>query len=56
MLNRSVNWVEISFLSNFNIFIGMLLGPTDLLEGSEYIMFCISDLLLGLRKKEFWWV
>ena len=31
----------------------MLLGPTDLFESSEDIMFCISDLFVGLRKKEF---
>ena len=31
----------------------MLLGPTDLFESSEGIMFCVSDLLVGLRKKEF---
>ena len=54
MLNISANWLEILFLSNFNIFIGMLLGPTDLFESSEGILFCVSDLLVGLRKKEFW--
>ena len=31
----------------------MLLGPADLFESSEDIMFCILDLLVGLRKKEF---
>ena len=31
----------------------MLLGPTDLYESSEDTMFCISDLLVALRKKEF---
>ena len=41
------------FLSNYNIFIGMLLGPTDLFELSKAIMFCISDLMVRLRKKEF---
>ena len=44
MLNISTNWLEISFLSNFNIFIDMLLGPTDLFEPNEDVMFCISDL------------
>ena len=29
----------------------MVLGPTDLFESNENIMFCISDLLLGLKKK-----
>ena len=32
---------------------GMLLVPSDLFESSEEIMFCISDLLVGLRKKKF---
>ena len=35
----------------------MLLGQTDLLESSESsedIIFCISDLLVELRKKEFY--
>ena len=54
MWNISANWLEISFFSNYNFFIGMLLGPTDLFESSEDIMFCISDLFVGLRKKEFW--
>ena len=31
----------------------MLLGPTDLFESSEDVMFCIHDLLVGLRKREF---
>ena len=53
MWNISANWLEISFFSNYNFFIGMLLGPTDLFESSEDIMFCISDLFVGLRKKEF---
>ena len=33
----------------------MLLNPTDLFESSEDIMFCISDLLVGLRKKELYY-
>ena len=49
ILNTSANWLQISFLSNFNIFIEMLLGPSDLFESSEDIMFCISDLLVGVR-------
>ena len=53
MLNISANWLEISFFSNFNIFVGMLLGPADLFESIEDIIFCISDLFVGLRKKEF---
>ena len=53
ILNISANCLEISFFSNFNIFASMLLGRTDLFESSEGIMFCISDLLVGLGKKEF---
>ena len=28
-INISANWLEISFFSNFNIVVGMLLGPAD---------------------------
>ena len=31
----------------------MLLHSTDLFESSEDIMFCISDLLVEVRTKEF---
>ena len=41
-----------SFLSNFNILIGILLGPTDLLESNEDMIFSISDLSVVLIKKE----
>ena len=41
-----------SFLSNFNILVGILLGPTDLLESNEGMIFSISDLSVGLIKKE----
>ena len=41
-----------SFLSNFNILVGILLGPTDLLESNEDMIFSISDLSVGLIKKE----
>ena len=51
-MNISAILLEISFFSNFNIFVGMLLDPTGLFESSKDI-FCISDLLLGLRKNEF---
>ena len=40
------------FLSNFNTLVGILLGPTDLLESIENITFCISVLSVGLTKKE----
>ena len=47
----SPNQLEISFLSNFNIFKLMLLDPTDVFESSQGIMLGISNLLVGLRKK-----
>ena len=52
ILNISDSWLEMSFLSNFNILIGILLGPTDLLESNEDMIFSISDLSVGLIKKE----
>ena len=45
ILNISANWVEVSFLSSFNILVGMLFGPTDLFEFRKDITFCISYLL-----------
>ena len=41
-----------SFLSNFNILVGILLGPTDLLESNEDMTFSISVLSIGLIKEE----
>ena len=41
-----------SFLSNFNILVGVLLGPTDLLESNEDMTFSISVLSKRLTKKE----
>ena len=38
-----------SFLSSFNILVDMLLGPTDLFEVNEDIVFCICS-LFGRRK------
>ena len=40
-------------LNNFNILVGILLDPTDLVESCKD-MFCISDLLVGVRKKKVW--
>ena len=37
-----------SFLSNFDILVGILLGPTDLLESNEDMVFSISVLSVGL--------
>ena len=56
ILNISANLVEISFLSSFNILVGMLFGSTDLFEFREDIIFCTSYSLVGLRKKEFWFL
>ena len=41
-----------SFLSNFNILVGIVLGPTDLLESNENMTFSISVLSMGLTKRE----
>ena len=47
-----------SFLSNFDILVGILLGPTDLSESNEdmtfLFLFCLWDLDLFLRKSEIW--
>ena len=54
ILNISDSWLELemSFLSNFDILVGILLGPTDLLESNEDMIFSISVLSVGLIKKE----
>ena len=43
-----------SFLSNFNILVGILLGliNTDLLESNEDMIFSVSVLSVGLIKNE----
>ena len=51
ILNISDSWLDISFLSNFNILVRILLGSTDLLESNEDITFSISALSVGLTKK-----
>ena len=53
ILKISASWQEISFLSNFNILVGMLLGPTDLVESSEDMIRAASCLSVGLKKKIF---
>ena len=50
ILNMSANWVKMSFLSSFNILVGMLFGLTDLFEFGEDAIFCISYLLVALKK------
>ena len=52
ILNISGSWLEMSFLRNFNILVGILLGPTDLLESNEDMTFSISVLSVELTKKE----
>ena len=41
-----------SFLSNFNTLVGILLGPTNLLESNEDMTFSVSVFSVGLTKKE----
>ena len=41
-----------SFLSDFNILVGILLDPTDFLESNEDMTFSASALSVGLTKKE----
>ena len=52
ILNNSDSWLEISFLSNFIILVGMLLGPADLSESNQDMTFSITVLSVGLTKKE----
>ena len=51
MSKVSGSWQEISFLSNFTILVGILLGTTDLVELSEDIMIAILSLSVGLKKR-----
>ena len=50
--NISDSWLEMSFLSNFNTLVGILFGPTDLLESNEHMAFSISVLSVGFIKNE----
>ena len=52
ILNILDSWLEMWFLSNFNILVGIRLGSTDLLESNEDMTFCISVLSVGLTEKE----
>ena len=49
ILNNSDSWQEISFLSNFNILVGMLVGWFDLLESNEDMTFYWM-ILIDLQK------
>ena len=51
ILKISTTQQEISFLSNFSILLGMLLGRTDLVESSEDMMRAISSLSVRLKKR-----
>ena len=52
ILNISDSWLEMSSLSNFNILVGILFGPTDLLESNEDMTSSISVLSVRFTKKE----
>ena len=52
ILNISDGWLEMSFLSHFNTLVGILLGPTALLESNEDMRFSISVLSKGITKNE----
>ena len=51
-LNSSDDWFEISSLSNFKIFVGILLGPTAFRGLRDKIIFLISILSTGFMKKD----
>ena len=51
ILNNS-NELEMAFLCNFNILVGVLLGPTNLLESNENTTFSISVFSVGLTEKK----
>ena len=52
ILSISDSSLEMSFLSNFTILVGILLGPTNLLKSNEDMTLSISVLPVGLTKKE----
>ena len=52
ILNISNSQLGISFLSNFNTLVGILLCLTDLLQSNEDVIFSISVLSVGRIKKE----
>ena len=52
MLSILAKLLEKLLFRNVNIPIDMLLGTIDLFESSEGIMFCISNVLIGFRKKK----
>ena len=52
-LKISTRCVEISFFSNFNILVGILFGPEDLLSLRVDTMEITSSMSVGVIKKEF---
>ena len=52
-LNISDSGLEMSFLSNFNILVGILQGPTDLLEYNEDMTFVFLFYLWDLQKRKY---
>ena len=51
-LNSSDNWFEILLLSNFKIFVGILLGPTAFRGLRDKLMFLISILSTSFMTKQ----
>ena len=51
ILKISISWQDVWFLSNFSFLLGMLLGPTNLVESSEHMMRAISYFSVGLKKR-----
>ena len=52
-LKISTRFVEMSFFDNFNILVGILFEPEDLLLLREDIMEITSSLSVGVIKKDF---
>ena len=52
ILNISDSWMKILFVINFNLLPGIMLGPTDILESNEDMVFSISAFSVGLTKNE----
>ena len=50
-LKIPTSYVETSFFSNFNVVVGILFGPEDLLPLSKDIMEITSSLSVGVIKK-----
>ena len=48
IFNNSDSWLEMSFLSNFNTLVGILLSSPDLLESYENMISDISRAFLGI--------